>query len=161
VPLLCSGAGSGFQAEGAHPVERRVAQCHAVERRPPVDDVTALATLLVEAWKDVVRKVRAEGPTARVPAMPRTGAAPLRTAAPPSGRQTQLIEHTGEGKWSVDMSNVDKRRSPSDVTAPTLSVQAAVTTGTAGWASGVWPAAWSVAAASCSGACPWAGACQG
>ena len=59
---------------------------------PQVNHVALLAALRVEALKHVVVEVDAEGAAAAIAAMDRTGAAPLRTAAPQARRQTQMIE---------------------------------------------------------------------
>jgi hypothetical protein len=37
VPIICSGVGNGFQAEGSHQVQRRLTRRHAVERGPHVE----------------------------------------------------------------------------------------------------------------------------
>src|SRR6516165_11793655 len=72
VPLLCWRG--GLELEGCDQIHGGLTQAQAVQRGPQVDDVALVAARLVEALEDVVAEVDAEGASAGVAAVDRTGA---------------------------------------------------------------------------------------
>ena len=79
MPLLCSGC--GFEVEGTHEIKGGLAQRHALDASPQVDDVAFLAAVAIEAVEDVLLQVDTEGTAAAVASVDGAGAAALRAAA--------------------------------------------------------------------------------
>jgi hypothetical protein len=94
VPLLGSGR-RGFEAEGGDEIEGGLAQGHAGDGGPQIDEVALLAAGVVEALEDVLFQVDAESFAPAVAAVQRTRATALGAAATQAGRQAELIEDLG------------------------------------------------------------------
>src|SRR5260370_32917473 len=84
VPLLCSLRWCGFQVEGAYQIEGGITQGQALDTGPQVDDVAFLGARRVEALKDAVVEMHAEGAAASVAPVERASATALATAAAPA-----------------------------------------------------------------------------
>src|SRR5262249_53050836 len=107
VPLLC--CGRGFEVEGCHQVEGRLAQAEVFDGGPQVDDIALPATRRMEALKDVLVQVDAEGQPWLGPllGMEGTGSLALAAGAPQVVQEPQGLEDAHERQPGVEVLEVD------------------------------------------------------